>query len=225
MLVPLSQSGALLQVTQGQILTAGREHAAHRCTAFPFILHGHPGGMEKHHFRWDRSLNFCSTAELHASACIRISDMEAVSFFSARSREGQILPPQARLPAPCQPRAALSPLITTCLQCHDHLSPYPASSNELPSQVCQSYHASSLLNLHFIRHPNPPVNCTLTENNGRGKSQKNNSRPGNTGSASFLPQLLPRHLETLPVKKQSLPKARSFPSACKTPTSLVTPNE
>lgn len=120
--VTLSQSGAPVQATPGQILTTGRQHAAHRCTGFPFILHGRPGGMAKHHLRWDKNLNFYSVVKLHASAWIRISDMEGVPFSPACSGEGQTLPPQARLPAPCQLRAALSPLITTCLQCHHHLS-------------------------------------------------------------------------------------------------------
>lgn len=209
LLVPPFQSGTPVQVTQGQVtLTAGREHAAHSCTGFPFVLRGHPGGTEKYHLRCNRT--WISIAQ---PSCMLASGSGSQTW---KWPSFSLPTPERNKPFLHRPRFKdiashnLSPLITTCLQCHHHLSPYPASSNELPSQICQSCYASSLLSTHFIRHHNPPVNCTLTENKGRGKSQKNNSRPGITGCASFLPQLLPRHLEILPVKEQSLPKARSF---------------
>lgn len=152
LLVPHSQS-ELVQVTQGQILTGGREHAAHRCTGFPFVLHGHPGGMEKHCFRWDTSLNFYSAAELLLPGSGSHTRKIHFPFFSAHSRVGQTLLWQSRLLAPCQLHEALSTLITTCLQCHHHLSPL-CLSNELPSQVCPSCYASSLLHPYVIRHHN-----------------------------------------------------------------------
>lgn len=128
----------MVPVTQGQILTFGREHAAHRCTGFSFVLHGHPGGMEKHNLRQNTSLNFYSAAELLMPGSGSHTRKIHLPFFSVHSRVGQTLSWQFRLPAPCQLHKALSTLITTCPQCHQHLSPYPASSNELPSQVCQS---------------------------------------------------------------------------------------
>lgn len=133
LLVSLSQSGVLVQVSQGQFLPTGKEHAAHTCTAFPFILPAQPGGMEKHHLRWNRNLNFYSALKVHASAWIRISDMEEVSFFQPSLERDK---PSLHRPG-CQYLVSLVSLITTCLQCHHHLSPYPDSSNELPSQVCQ----------------------------------------------------------------------------------------
>lgn len=134
LLVSFSQSRVLVQVPQGQILPTGKEHAAHTCTAFPFILPAHPRGMEKHHPRWNRNLNFYSALEVCASAWIRISDMEGVSFFQTSLERDK---PSLHRPG-CQYLVSLvSPLITTCLQCHHHLSPYHDSNNELPSWVCQ----------------------------------------------------------------------------------------
>lgn len=125
-MVPHSQS-ELVQVTQGQILTTGREHAAHRCTGFPFVLHGHPGGMEKHCFRWDTSLNFYSAAEHYG--WIRISYKEDTSPFFLCPLQSGTNPPLAvqassTLPAawsPLNPNNHLpsvppSPLSPSCLQ-------------------------------------------------------------------------------------------------------------
>lgn len=181
LLVPHSQS-ELVQVTQGQILTTGREHAAHRCTGFPFVLHGHPGGMEKHHFRWDTSLNFYSAAELLLLGSG--SHTRKGSLFSLPTSEWDKSSPN---PAPCQLHEALSTLKTTCLQCHHHFSPFPASSNELPSQVCHpamppaSYTPISsgiLTSSHQLHIKRTPWDK---------EEPKNYSRPGNTGCASFLP--------------------------------------
>lgn len=121
----------------------------HRCTGFPFVLHGHPEGRENHHFRWDRSLNFYSAAELLLPGSE--SHTRKRSLFSLPTPEWD--KPSLGSPGFQHLASCMKPP-QPCFQCHHHLSPYTASRTELPSKVCRSCYASSLLHPHLIRHRN-----------------------------------------------------------------------
>lgn len=100
----------------------------HRCTGFPFVLHGHPGGRENHHFRWDRSLNFYSAAELLLPGSE--SHTRKRSLFSLPTPEWD--KPSLGSPGFQHLASCMKPP-QPCFQCHHYLSPYIASSVTITS--------------------------------------------------------------------------------------------